>query len=84
MNKWYFDEAIDFLIVRPSAWLGRFAQQHDRARVRQRRAGRRLDRRGARCCRPRCAALQSGYLRYYAALLLVGLTGLGAYFLISA
>ena len=28
--------------------------------------------------------VQSGYLRYYAALLLVGLTGLGAYFLISA
>jgi NADH-quinone oxidoreductase subunit L len=27
---------------------------------------------------------QSGYLRYYAALLLVGLTGVGAYFLISA
>ena len=26
--------------------------------------------------------LQSGYLRYYAALLLVGLTGLSAYFLI--
>ena len=46
VNKWYFDEAIDFLIVRPTAWLGRFAQQHDRARVRQRRAGRRLDRRG--------------------------------------
>jgi NADH-quinone oxidoreductase subunit L len=28
--------------------------------------------------------VQSGYLRYYAALLLVGLTGIGAYFLISA
>ena len=28
--------------------------------------------------------IQTGYLRYYAALLLVGLTGLGAYFLISA
>jgi NADH-quinone oxidoreductase subunit L len=28
--------------------------------------------------------VQTGYLRYYAALLLVGLTGLGAYFLISA
>jgi NADH-quinone oxidoreductase subunit L len=27
---------------------------------------------------------QSGYLRYYAALLLLGLTSLGAYFLISA
>ena len=25
VNKWYFDEAIDFLIVRPVAWLGRFA-----------------------------------------------------------
>ena len=28
--------------------------------------------------------VQTGYLRYYAALLLVGLTGLGAYFLVSA
>ena len=25
VNKWYFDEAINFLIVRPTAWLGRFA-----------------------------------------------------------
>src|SRR4051794_16545574 len=25
VNKWYFDEAIDFLIVRPVAWSGRFA-----------------------------------------------------------
>ena len=29
-------------------------------------------------------AIQSGYLRYYAALLLLGLAGLGLYFLISA
>jgi NADH-quinone oxidoreductase subunit L len=29
-------------------------------------------------------AVQSGFLRYYAALLLVGVTGLGLYFLISA
>ena len=28
--------------------------------------------------------IQSGYLRYYAALLLIGFSGLGAYFLISA
>ena len=46
-NKWYFDEAINFLIVRPTAWLGRFCATHGRARVRQRRADRRLDRRGA-------------------------------------
>ena len=25
VNKWYFDEAIDLLVVRPMAWLGRFA-----------------------------------------------------------
>ena len=24
LNKWYFDEAYDFLIVRPAQWLGRF------------------------------------------------------------
>jgi NADH-quinone oxidoreductase subunit L len=29
-------------------------------------------------------AVQSGFLRYYAALLLVGVTALGLYFLISA
>ena len=25
INKWYFDELIDFVVVRPAAWLGRFA-----------------------------------------------------------
>src|SRR5919106_2074368 len=25
VNKWYFDEAIDLVVVRPSGWLGRFA-----------------------------------------------------------
>jgi NADH-quinone oxidoreductase subunit L len=29
-------------------------------------------------------AIQSGFLRYYAALLLLGVTGLGLYFLVSA
>jgi NADH-quinone oxidoreductase subunit L len=24
LNKWYFDEAYDFLFVRPARWLGRF------------------------------------------------------------
>ena len=26
VNKWYFDEAIDFLVVRPFAWFGRWAR----------------------------------------------------------
>jgi NADH-quinone oxidoreductase subunit L len=82
-RKWYFDEAIDLLIVRPWAWAGRFASTTIENRVVN----------GAlvggasglvRAAGSAVRAGQSGYLRYYAALLLVGLTGLGAYFLISA
>ena len=84
MHKWYFDEAIDAVIVRPVAMIGRFARNDDRARRSSRArswAGRR-----ASCGAASSAVrgVQSGYLRYYAALLLVGLTGLSAYFLISA
>ena len=56
VNKWYFDEVIDFLIVRPAAWLGRFANSTYRAGVRQRRAGRRHRPARSARCRPRCAA----------------------------
>jgi NADH-quinone oxidoreductase subunit L len=83
VNKWYFDEAIDFLIVRPSAWVGRFANSTiERGLVNGALVG------GAsgavRAASAAVRGIQTGYLRYYAALLLVGLTGLGAYFLISA
>jgi NADH-quinone oxidoreductase subunit L len=82
-NKWYFDEAIDFLVTRPWAWGGRFARDtFERLFVNGALVG------GAsgivRAASAGVRAVQSGYLRYYAALLLVGLTGLGAYFLISA
>jgi NADH-quinone oxidoreductase subunit L len=83
VNKWYFDEAIDFLVVRPAAWLGRFGSATiERGLVQGALVG------GAtgtiRALSAAVRGVQSGYLRYYAALLLVGLTGLGAYFLISA
>jgi NADH-quinone oxidoreductase subunit L len=82
VNKWYFDEAIDFLIVRPWAWAGRFARNTiERLLVNGTLVG------GAsgvvRAASAGVRSAQSGYLRYYAALLLVGVTGLGAYFLIS-
>jgi NADH-quinone oxidoreductase subunit L len=82
-NKWYFDEVIDFLIVRPVAWLGRFANStFERVFVNGALVG------GSsglvRVLSAAVRGIQSGYLRYYAALLLVGLTGLSAYFLISA
>jgi NADH-quinone oxidoreductase subunit L len=83
VNKWYFDEAIDFLIVRPVAWMGRFANStFERVFVNGALVG------GSsglvRALSAAVRGIQSGYLRYYAALLLVGLTGLSAYFLISA
>jgi NADH-quinone oxidoreductase subunit L len=83
VNKWYFDEAIDFLIVRPSAWLGRFARNtFERVFVDGALVGGTSG--AVRLASSAVRAAQSGYLRYYAALLLLGLTSLGAYFLISA
>jgi NADH-quinone oxidoreductase subunit L len=82
-NKWYFDEIIDFLVVRPVTWFGRFAQGAiERRLVNGVLVG------GAsgtiRALSSAVRGVQTGYLRYYAALLLVGLTALGAYFLVSA
>ena len=83
VHKWYFDEAIDALFVRPAAWLGRYASStFERVFVNGALVG---GSSGAiRALSAAVRGLQSGYLRYYAALLLVGLTGLSAYFLISA
>jgi len=71
------------VFVRPAAWVGRFANSTiERGLVNGALVG------GAsgavRAASAAVRGIQTGYLRYYAALLLVGLTGLGAYFLISA
>jgi NADH-quinone oxidoreductase subunit L len=83
VNKWYFDEAIDLLFVRPASWLGRFASTtFERLVVDGALVG------GAtgtvRLASAAVRRVQTGYLRYYAALLLMGITSLGAYFLIAA
>ncbi len=83
VNKWWFDEAIDFLFIRPSAWLGRFARNtFERVVVN----GFFVDGTSmvVRASSAAVRATQTGLLRYYAALLLVGLTGVGLYFLIAA
>src|SRR5919198_1722057 len=83
VNKWYFDEAIDVVCVRPVAWLGRFASTtFERAVVQGALVGGATGLVGLASAAVR--RVQTGYLRYYAALLLMGITGLGAYFLISA
>jgi NADH-quinone oxidoreductase subunit L len=82
-HKWYFDELIDLLIVRPALWVGRVTES-----VLERivitggvtggivglvRAGSALVRRW-----------QTGFLRYYAAGMVVCLAGVALYFLISS
>jgi NADH-quinone oxidoreductase subunit L len=82
-HKWYFDELIDLLIVRPASAFGRFAQgTFERVFVDGTLVGGTtgLVRAGSAAVR----ALQTGFLRYYAALLLLGIAATGLYFLIRA
>jgi NADH-quinone oxidoreductase subunit L len=83
VNKWYFDELIDLLFVRPWGWFGRFGQQtFERIFVNRTLVGgtSNIVRAGSAAVR----ALQSGFLRAYAALLLLGLGAVVLYFLLQA
>jgi NADH-quinone oxidoreductase subunit L len=83
VNKWYWDELLDAAFVRPGAAVGRFAQQtFERVVVNGLLVGgtTNLVRAGSAAVR----SVQNGYLRYYAALLFLGLGGLGIYFLASS
>jgi NADH-quinone oxidoreductase subunit L len=83
VHKWYFDEAIDVVFVRPAAWVGRFASTtFERVVVQGALVGGATGLVGLVGAAVR--RIQTGYLRYYAALLLLGITSLGAYFLVSA
>ena len=82
VNKWYFDEAINFLVVRPFSWFGRFARNtFERVVISGVFMGGTTA--AVRAGSAAVRAAQSGYLRYYAALLLLGLTAMGLYFLLA-
>ncbi|MTD44930.1 NADH-quinone oxidoreductase subunit L [Conexibacter sp. W3-3-2] len=83
VNKWYFDELIDLVIVRPFGWIGRFAQQtFERIVVGAALIGgpSGLVKAGSAAVR----ALQSGFLRAYAALLFAGVAATVFYFLVQS
>ncbi|MEA2298316.1 MAG: NADH-quinone oxidoreductase subunit [Solirubrobacteraceae bacterium] len=83
INKWYFDELIDLLVVRPGSWFGRFAQQTiERLFVDGTLVGGTtgLVRAGSAAVR----GAQTGFVRYYAGLLILGLAGVGLYFLLQS
>jgi NADH-quinone oxidoreductase subunit L len=83
VNKWYFDEALDVLFVRPAAWFGRFATEtFERLVVSGALVGgtTTVVRAGSAAVR----AVQNGFLRYYVGLLLAGLAALALYFLLQS
>jgi NADH-quinone oxidoreductase subunit L len=82
-NKWYFDELIDLVVVRPAQWLGRFGDSVlERGVIAGGVTGGTTGvvRAGSAAVR----RMQTGFLRYYAGAMLVGLFGMALYFLISA
>ena len=82
-NKWYFDDLIGGLVVRPAGALGSFAKDtFERVFVDDTLVGGTtgLVRAGSAAVR----AAQSGFVRYYAALLVLGVAGVGFYFLLQS
>jgi NADH-quinone oxidoreductase subunit L len=82
VNKWWFDELIYALVVRPAAAAGRFASTtFERVVVDGALVGGAgsLVRAGSASVR----AVQTGLLRYYAALVVLGVAALGLYFLLQ-
>jgi len=82
-NKWYFDELIDFLIVRPALWFGRVTNSVlERVVIGGGITGGTVGvvRAGSAAVR----RLQTGFLRYYAAAMVIGLSVVALYFLISS
>ncbi|HWX96871.1 MAG TPA: NADH-quinone oxidoreductase subunit L [Solirubrobacteraceae bacterium] len=83
VNKWYFDELIELAVVRPATAVARFARDTvERRLVDDTLVGGTtgLVRAGSAAVR----AAQSGFVRYYAALLVLGVTGVGFYFLLQS
>ncbi len=83
VHKWYFDELIDVVIVRPALTLGRFAEAVlERIVISGGVTGgvSGFVRSGSAAVR----RAQTGLLRYYAAAVVLGLSAVVLYFLISA
>jgi NADH-quinone oxidoreductase subunit L len=81
-NKWYFDEAYDFLFVRPAFWIGRFLWKKGDGLVID---GLGPDGVSARVLDASRGAvrLQSGYVYHYALAMLLGVVALATWFMVT-
>ncbi len=82
LHKWYFDELIDGLIVRPALAFGRFCNQTFERLVVQGIVNGAVE--VVRDAAGVVRAVQSGFLRSYALLLVTGFAALALYFLLSS
>src|SRR4051812_40446436 len=83
VNQWYFNELLDTLFVRPAAWFGRWAQSFfERAFVQGTLVGGTSGLVNAGSALVRKA--QTGLLRAYVGLIVVGMAGLALYFLLQS
>jgi NADH-quinone oxidoreductase subunit L len=83
VNQWYFDQILDALFVRPAAWFGRLSSSVvERVFVEGALVGgtTSIVRAGSAVVRQ----AQSGLLRAYVALLVLGMTGVALYFLLQS
>jgi NADH-quinone oxidoreductase subunit L len=82
-HKWYFDELIDFAVVRPALWTGRLANSVlERSLIQGVFTGGTTG--AVRAGSAAVRRAQTGFLRYYAALMIVAMGGVALYFLISS
>jgi len=82
-HKWYFDELIDFLIVRPALWTGRLVDSvGERSLIQGIFTGGTTG--AVRAGSAAVRRAQTGFVRYYAALMIVCVGGVALYFLISS
>jgi NADH-quinone oxidoreductase subunit L len=83
LNKWYFDEIYDFLLVRPAMWLGRVFWKTGDGRIID---GLGPDGISARVIdvTNRVVKLQTGYVYHYAFAMLLGVAALVTYMMLGA
>ncbi|MBA2522192.1 MAG: NADH-quinone oxidoreductase subunit L, partial [Solirubrobacterales bacterium] len=82
-NRWYFDELINLVVYRPVVALGRFADRtFERVVVQGAIVGGTSG--GVRGLGGVVRTAQSGFVRFYALLVVAGMAGLGVYFLVVA
>jgi NADH-quinone oxidoreductase subunit L len=82
-HKWYFDELIDFAVVRPSLWTGRLVDSVlERSLIQGVLTGGTSG--AVRAGSAAVRRAQTGFVRYYAALMVVCISGVALYFLISS